>query len=291
MRRMEGAAFIEEDAASPPLWEIRQVSTGKTVALLEAAAHGIATYTVGRMEADIIVSDKGVSRQHAKLSLHTDGSRLVLVDMRSKFGTLVNGRSIGIGVEVSLSDRDELSQGVQALEMAALESIVGPDDIWGRIELRMTADESEIFQLKGDSSQVVGRALGADIHVNLPHISATHCTLRPSGVSEEGQYCVKIMDSSSNGTCLNANPIGRNKEKPLVDGDTLSIPRCGSNLGMHPSVDRRPVRTHACCPPCSGQPSPSWWARSPSTRGWSSHLPPPSPAGRMGAGTRTGAGC
>lgn len=108
---MEGAASIEERAASPPLWEIRQVSTGKTVALLEAAAHGIATYTVGRMEADIIVNDKGVSRQHAKLSLHTDGSRLVLVDMRSKFGTLVNGRSIGIGVEVSLSDRDELSLG------------------------------------------------------------------------------------------------------------------------------------------------------------------------------------
>ena len=57
--------------------------------------------------------------------------------------------------------------------MAAVESIVGANDLWGKIELQLAStDAAKTFELRGDSSFVVGRAQGCDIHVNLPHVSA-----------------------------------------------------------------------------------------------------------------------
>ena len=83
---------------------------------------------------------------------------------------------------------------------------------------------------------MVGRAQGCDIHVNLPHISATHCSLRPSGYSEEGHYIVKLMDTSSNGTCHNGLAIGRNNEVDLRDGDTITFTKMVGQITDYPRM-------------------------------------------------------
>ena len=93
-------------------------------------------------------------------------------------------------------------------------SFVEDGAVWGRLELSMTPGESTVYELRGNQSQVVGRASGCDLRVDLPHISGSHCTVRPSGTSEEGQYCAKIRDISSNGTVVNGVAIGKQKEVP-----------------------------------------------------------------------------
>jgi predicted component of type VI protein secretion system len=88
-------------------------------------------------------------------------------------------------------------------------SFVEDGAVWGRLELSMTPGESTIYELRGNQSQVMGRASGCDLRVDLPHISGSHCTVRPSGTSEDGQYCAKIRDISSNGTVVNGVAIGK----------------------------------------------------------------------------------
>ena len=52
------------------------------------------------------------------------------------------------------------------------------DVVWGRLTLSLNAKETTTFELKGDKAQIVGRAAGCDVSIALPHISATHCSIR-----------------------------------------------------------------------------------------------------------------
>ena len=81
-------------------------------------------------------------------------------------------------------------------------SFVEDGAVWGRLELSMTPGESTVFELLGNQSQVVGRASGCELQVDLPHISGSHCTVRPSGTSEEGQYCAKLTRTSRRASAL-----------------------------------------------------------------------------------------
>ena len=63
-------------------------------------------------------------------------------------------------------------------------SFVEDGAVWGRLELSMTPGESTVYELRGNQSQVIGRASGCELQVDLPHISGSHCTVRPSGTSE-----------------------------------------------------------------------------------------------------------
>ena len=102
-------------------------------------------------------------------------------------------------------------------------SFVEDGAVWGRLELSMTPGESTVYELRGNQSQVVGRASGCDVRVDLPHISGSHCTVRPSGTSEEGQYCAKIRDISSNGTVVNGAKLRHNKKVRLSVGDKVTF--------------------------------------------------------------------
>ena len=55
------------------------------------------------------------------------------------------------------------------------------DAVWGRLTLSLNATETSTFELRGDKAQIVGRAAGSDVPIALPHISATHCTIREGG--------------------------------------------------------------------------------------------------------------
>ena len=123
-------------------------------------------------------------------------------------------------------------------------SFVEDGAVWGRLELSMTPGESTVYELRGNQSQVVGRASGCDLRVDLPHISGSHCTVRPSGTSEEGQYCAKIRDISSNGTVVNGVAIGKQKEADLREGDTITFTKLVGQITEFPCIV-----FHACDAP------------------------------------------
>ena len=56
------------------------------------------------------------------------------------------------------------------------------DELWGSIELRMKeGEDSTSHELRGGKTQIVGRSVNVDICTPLPHVSATHMTIRQVG--------------------------------------------------------------------------------------------------------------
>jgi pSer/pThr/pTyr-binding forkhead associated (FHA) protein len=96
-------------------------------------------------------------------------------------------------------------------------------EAWGTLILQMNADDTQTFELKDDKAHIIGRASNVDIRADLPHVSAAHMTIREAGVSQSGGVVVRVMDISSNGTCLNDAPVGRNMERELRDGDCITF--------------------------------------------------------------------
>jgi hypothetical protein len=81
--------------------------------------------TIGRTKGDITFpDDKGVSRQHAILSI-TDRS-ISIIDSNSTAGTLVNGVRIAPGQERSVGDGDIVTLGVSQPPLSRLEIIASP---------------------------------------------------------------------------------------------------------------------------------------------------------------------
>ena len=101
-------------------------------------------------------------------------------------------------------------------------------EVWGTLVLQMNADDTQTFELKEDKAHIVGRASNVDIRADLPHVSAAHMTIREAGVSQSGGIVVRVMDISSNGTCLNDVPVGRNMERELRDGDVITFTKLSS---------------------------------------------------------------
>ena len=58
--------------------------------------------------------------------------------------------------------------------------------------------------------------------------AGVHVDCRQSGVSQSGGVAVRVMDISSNGTCLNDVPVGRNMERELRDGDVITFTKLSS---------------------------------------------------------------
>lgn len=108
------ASFVEgEEQELAP-----QVAGGAALVLLEAGRPartfplGTAAITIGRLpECDVVVSDPGASRQHARIH-HLDGE-YVLTDLGSTNGTLVNDQAVR---ERPLDDGDRITIGETVLE-------------------------------------------------------------------------------------------------------------------------------------------------------------------------------
>ena len=84
---------------------------------------------------------------------------------------------------------------------------------------------------------IIGRVNTVDIVADLPHVSATHAVVRNSkAVSQSGQPIVKVMDLSSNGTCLNNVPVGRNLERELREGDVITFTKLADKITEYPRL-------------------------------------------------------
>ena len=179
--------------------------------------------TIGQGVAnDIVINNKDVNGFHADIQV--DGTQIVITDINTASGTVVNGDkisgptnlrtgdiiSIG-GVELEVVEED-LSGGGKTLVLSGTALIEVGSDSWS-----LVADSGPE---KGQVIPVVerveiGRALECDISILEPGLSRKHCELEVSGSK------LMIRDLGSvNGTWVNAEKID---EVELKDGDRLQF--------------------------------------------------------------------
>ncbi len=176
---------------------------------------------VGR-EGDILISDSGVSRRHACISL--DGAILALSDLGSSNGTLLNSKRIASGSSVTLSEGDTISFGefqaklslpgasnsTQVLHSNKTAAISGPPVV----EVAPgTLEGSEMsFPLKKGTNSF-GRKADNDVTISDPYVSGKHGVIE---LAEDGIFLTDV--GSSNGTLLNDAKLTPNM-RTLITGD------------------------------------------------------------------------
>ncbi|TNE49937.1 MAG: FHA domain-containing protein [Deltaproteobacteria bacterium] len=88
-----------------------------------------ADYRIGRApQCDLVIQDENISREHA--AVRRDPSGVMIRDLNSRNGVVVNGRRLAKGVEHALRDRDEITLGTAKLQFsdpegAALAEMIG----------------------------------------------------------------------------------------------------------------------------------------------------------------------
>ena len=92
-----------------------------------------------------------------------------------------------------------------------------PADPYGFLSLTLTPDTETADHALDATSCVIGRAPQANLRINLPHISASHCVVRQEGSR------VMLMDVSTNGTFVNGDVVGKSLEVELreIGADVL----------------------------------------------------------------------
>lgn len=106
------------------------VMTGGQASMQQFELSGMhADYRIGRApQCDLVIQDENISREHA--AVRRDPSGVMIRDLQSRNGVVVNGRRLARGVEHPLRDRDEITLGTAKLqysdpEGAALAEMIG----------------------------------------------------------------------------------------------------------------------------------------------------------------------
>ena len=94
---------LSYDHAVASLWELStpQTSAQPLVLLLPVPGHE-PDYAIGRKDGDIILADdKSVSRSHGRITVAPlpGPSELIVTDLKSKFGTFIDGIRLAEGAE------------------------------------------------------------------------------------------------------------------------------------------------------------------------------------------------
>lgn len=176
---------------------------------------------VGR-EGDILITDTGVSRRHACITL--DGSNLSLLDLGSSNGTLLNSKRIASGSTAPLSEGDTISFGefqaklslpgtsnsTQVLHSNKTAAISGPPVVEVAPGTLEGSDMS--FALKKGANSF-GRKADNDVTITDPYVSGKHGIIE---LAEDGIFLTDV--GSSNGTLLNDAKLTPNM-RTLITGD------------------------------------------------------------------------
>ena len=171
----------------------------------------------------VVLLDRGVSANHCVLRPRSSRPGFVLIDARSRHGTMVNGHrttkaSVGLGDRVTVGPFE-------------LEVIETPPGEYPLLPRRPAAERPACFEiaprgwgktgepLPAGSATVVGRSRVAHLVLPDDFISTCHCLicLDPT---DDGRMPFVIDLHSSNGTCINRRPVHR---KHLLPGDVLLV--------------------------------------------------------------------
>lgn len=221
--RLEATPGMVEDAA--PVF--RLVGAGETHPL--HAGDNL----VGRLNADVFLSDPSVSRRHA--ILRVDASGVTVRDENSSNGTRVNGARLAPGEDVPAPPDATVQFGavtftVEAPEnfisaappesLAPAESLLPPEEAPAPTEpAALLVGEDATYALK-EGPNAIGRRAGNDVVLADAYVSGRHAvlTLGPDGAM--------VVDSgSSNGTFLDDRPLAPGVEERLEPGAALRFGR------------------------------------------------------------------
>lgn len=154
-------------------------SSSVAVPLLEG------TYTLGRWAScDIVIADKSVSRQHARLALN--GMMLTVTDLGSKNGTFVEAERIHasrvhVGQEVrfgaapfriALESGESLASICEDGETEKQSHLDASGDV-----VRLTASQQKVYDLllAGVSEADIAARLSRSVNTVHTHVSAIYC--------------------------------------------------------------------------------------------------------------------
>lgn len=211
--------------------------------------------SVGRDATDILISDGSVSRTHAQITL-TDGA-VIVKDLGSTNGTVVNGTRIGANEEAPLEDGQEVRFGncilrferitapdqtevaeetgiLEEPETEALEVSSGldgePDIQPAEAEetapvtsfedaraLLRDTQSGAVYEISEDGASI-GRRDGNDIVIPNPYISSQHAIIAVEG----NDYRLSDI-GSTNGTLLNGKRLAPNTPQVLSPGDEIGL--------------------------------------------------------------------
>lgn len=199
--------------------------------------------TIGRENADILVSHSTVSRSHARITVR--GALASIEDLESTNGTYVDGRRLGEGESIDLTDGSEIVVGnvslrFQASEPAApdeeekhLQESEAPDatDPEGQPEPEPESEEAppvagRLVSVDGELSfdlfegaNTVGRRQADNaLFIPDPYASGRHAEIS----AQSGVFTVTDV-GSTNGTLVNGVRLEPNVPREVRPGDEITI--------------------------------------------------------------------
>lgn len=201
--------------------------------------------TIGRERTDVLLSHNSVSRSHAVIIVQE--AAVLLEDLGSTNGTLVDGARIEPGVPVEIKDGSEIRFGSEALIYRAPVCVSdaaettpapqeaepeAPEDISevsqpaseavGRL---VSTDGSLQFELCAGLNRIGRRQGENDIVVPDPYVSGRHADLNAA----EGVFTLTDV-GSSNGTTLNGVGIEPGSPVEVKPGDEIGVGRTAFRL-------------------------------------------------------------
>jgi len=200
--------------------------------------------TIGRENADVLLTHNTVSRKHAKITIA--GGRALIEDLGSTNGTFVSGRKLNVGEQMELTDGCEVEFGSVMLKYKAADlqnSTCNEDEVSSAHSEEISIGEEtassvlEDSQVKAkpiarlvsknrsmafdlfDGKYAIGRRQGAnDIVVSDPYASGRHTDL----LVEEGMFTIKDV-GSTNGTLVNGVKLEPQVARQVQPGDEITI--------------------------------------------------------------------
>lgn len=211
--------------------------------------------SVGRENADILLTHNTVSRRHAKITVQD--SQVSVTDMGSTNGSFVDGRRLTGDESVEIKDGAELMFGsvtvkyqapLAPIEEAVEEVVAEPSEETDQqsveipvvseaepavepepeaesteekpapVGMLIAKDESMRFEI-AQGTNTIGRRDGDNsIAISDPYISGRHANL----MAENGLFSI-IDVGSTNGTCVNGVRLEPNEPKDVLEGDEITI--------------------------------------------------------------------
>jgi len=228
---------IEEEQSVAPL-SIRLEEAGGRIHLLRLGSN-----IVGREAAEVLMQDKTISRQHARLEV-TESGEILLEDLSSTNGTQINDRPLAPHLPRAVASGDQLRFGsvlttlLLPSSQQALPVVQNPADLRTPsetsaslapgsarqprlIEIRADAPEgspARVFLLAPGITSFGRRPESTVVLQGDPYVSGSHAQL----IAEDG--AVRLVDvGSTNGTLLNGQQLAVDELVALSSGDLIVI--------------------------------------------------------------------
>jgi pSer/pThr/pTyr-binding forkhead associated (FHA) protein len=181
------------------------------------------TNSVGREDADVLLTDATVSRKHA--TIFVDGEKVTVTDIGSTNGTTVNSIRLAPNESRVLKPNDEIAFGRIAMRLLVPGVEPGPPAVSEEPEsipegafakLTLSGIVTAVHYVAADEFRI-GRREG-DLILPDSYCSGRHAVIA------RGDDGVTITDlGSTNGTLVNGEKIAVNEPVALGDGDEIAI--------------------------------------------------------------------